>query len=103
MTTDAASKLASQGRRGDLLIVWERLPFNWDVVPCAFPSELRQIYGPKALRNSFGIALQETPMLIALFLACSTASTPIAVADLPTPIEASAKAFGRTFRSLLVT
>jgi peroxiredoxin len=31
-------------------------------------------------------------MLIALFLACSTASTPIAVADLPTPIEASAKA-----------
>lgn len=31
-------------------------------------------------------------MLIALFLACNTASTPIAAADLPTPIEAGAKA-----------
>lgn len=31
-------------------------------------------------------------MLIAFFLACSTASTPVAVAELPTPIAASAKA-----------
>jgi hypothetical protein len=31
-------------------------------------------------------------MLITFFLACGTATTPVAVADLPTPIEASAKA-----------
>ncbi|MFT5582857.1 MAG: peroxiredoxin [Cognaticolwellia sp.] len=31
-------------------------------------------------------------MLIAFFLACSTASTPVAIAELPTPIQADAKA-----------
>lgn len=31
-------------------------------------------------------------MLIAFFLACSTASTPVAIAELPSPIQAEAKA-----------